>query len=74
MSLERLRLSLICICVGNHLYLFGFCFQAVALQSQDSDEGVLLQFEKGDVILIYTDKEEETVSYRVCLRLYGIAV
>ncbi|XP_026069004.1 bridging integrator 2-like [Carassius auratus] len=37
----------------------GFLYKAVALQSQDSDEGVLLQFEKGDVILIYIDEEEE---------------
>uniref|UniRef100_A0A671R6W1 Bridging integrator 2-like n=1 Tax=Sinocyclocheilus anshuiensis TaxID=1608454 RepID=A0A671R6W1_9TELE len=37
----------------------GFLYKAVALQSQDSDEGVLLQFEKGDGILIYIDEEEE---------------
>ncbi|KAI2663677.1 Bridging integrator 2 [Labeo rohita] len=38
----------------------GFLYKAVALQSQDSDEGMLLQFEKGDVILAYIDEEEET--------------
>ncbi|XP_016127519.1 bridging integrator 2-like [Sinocyclocheilus grahami] len=37
----------------------GFLYKAVALQDQDSDEGVLLLFEKGDVILAYVDEEEE---------------
>lgn len=36
-----------------------FLYKAVALQNQDSDEGVLLLFEKGDVILTYVDEEEE---------------
>ncbi|XP_052415557.1 bridging integrator 2-like [Carassius gibelio] len=37
----------------------GFLYKAVALQDQDSDEGVLLLFQKGDVILTYVDEEEE---------------
>lgn len=37
----------------------GFLYKAVALESQDSDEGLLLQFEKGDVILIYVDDDED---------------
>uniref|UniRef100_A0A8C1ZFT4 Bridging integrator 2 n=1 Tax=Cyprinus carpio TaxID=7962 RepID=A0A8C1ZFT4_CYPCA len=37
----------------------GFLYKAVALQDQDSDEGVLLLFEKGDVILTFVDEEEE---------------
>ncbi|KAG1942541.1 bridging integrator 2b [Pimephales promelas] len=37
----------------------GFLDKAVALENQDSDEGVLLLFEKGDVILIYVDEEEK---------------
>ncbi|TRY85978.1 hypothetical protein DNTS_021025 [Danionella cerebrum] len=37
----------------------GFLYKAVALKSQNSDEGVLLLFEKGDVILAFVDGEEE---------------
>ncbi|ROL50641.1 Bridging integrator 2 [Anabarilius grahami] len=37
----------------------GFLYKAVALENQDSDEGVLLLFERGDVILIYVDEEEK---------------
>ncbi|XP_051985925.1 bridging integrator 2-like [Xyrauchen texanus] len=37
----------------------GFLYKAVAMESQDSDEGVLLLFEKGDVILIYVDEEDK---------------
>lgn len=37
----------------------GFLYKAVALESQDSDEGMLLQFEKGDVILAFVDDEEK---------------
>ncbi|XP_048055158.1 bridging integrator 2b [Megalobrama amblycephala] len=37
----------------------GFLYKAVALENQDSDEGVLLLFEQGDVILIYVDEEEK---------------
>ncbi|XP_073708186.1 bridging integrator 2b [Garra rufa] len=37
----------------------GFLYKAVALQSQNSDEGMNLQFEKGDVILAFIDDEEE---------------
>ncbi|XP_051996242.1 bridging integrator 2-like [Xyrauchen texanus] len=39
----------------------GFLYKAVALESQDSDEGVLLLFEKGDVILAYVDEEDKPV-------------
>lgn len=37
----------------------GFLYKAVALKSQDSDEGVLLLFEKEDVILTFVDEEED---------------
>ncbi|XP_067314561.1 bridging integrator 2b [Pseudorasbora parva] len=37
----------------------GFLYKAVALENQDSDEGVLLLFEQGDVILIYVDEEDK---------------
>ncbi|KAK1796642.1 hypothetical protein P4O66_009664 [Electrophorus voltai] len=38
----------------------GFLYKAVALEHQESDEGVLLLFTKGDVLLIFVDNEEET--------------
>ncbi|MCI4375008.1 hypothetical protein PGIGA_G00104100 [Pangasianodon gigas] len=37
----------------------GFLYKAVALETQDSDEGILLLFTKGDVLLVFTDDEEE---------------
>ncbi|XP_056607203.1 bridging integrator 2b [Triplophysa dalaica] len=37
----------------------GFLYKAVALECQDSDEGMLLQFEKEDVILAFVDDEEK---------------
>ncbi|XP_072540505.1 bridging integrator 2b isoform X2 [Salminus brasiliensis] len=37
----------------------GFLYKAIALEDQESDEGVLLLFTKGDVLLIYVDEEEK---------------
>ncbi|TSW75989.1 Bridging integrator 2 [Bagarius yarrelli] len=37
----------------------GFIYKAVALETQDSDEGILLLFSKGDVLLVFVDDEEE---------------
>ncbi|XP_076870808.1 bridging integrator 2b isoform X2 [Brachyhypopomus gauderio] len=37
----------------------GFLYKAVALEDQESEEGVLLLFAKGDVLLIFVDNEEE---------------
>lgn len=37
----------------------GFLYKAVALENQESDEGVLLLFSKGDVLLIYVDEEDK---------------
>ncbi|XP_060776171.1 bridging integrator 2b [Neoarius graeffei] len=37
----------------------GFLYKAVALETQDSDEGILLLFSKGDVLLVFVDEEEE---------------
>ncbi|XP_066522815.1 bridging integrator 2b [Hoplias malabaricus] len=37
----------------------GFLYKAVALEDQESDEGVLLMFTKDDVLLIYTEEEEK---------------
>ncbi|KAF7711958.1 bridging integrator 2b [Silurus meridionalis] len=37
----------------------GFLYKAVALETQDSDEGMLLLFTEGDVLLIFTDEEED---------------
>ncbi|KAG7326126.1 hypothetical protein KOW79_009527 [Hemibagrus wyckioides] len=37
----------------------GFLYKATALETQDSDEGILLLFSKGDVLLVFTDDEEE---------------
>ncbi|KAI4900730.1 hypothetical protein NFI96_014375 [Prochilodus magdalenae] len=37
----------------------GFLYKATALENQESDEGILLLFTKGDVLLIYVDEEEE---------------
>ncbi|KAL7891389.1 hypothetical protein AOLI_G00008650 [Acnodon oligacanthus] len=37
----------------------GFLYKAIALETQESDEGLLLLFTKGDMLLIYVDEEEE---------------
>ncbi|KAL7832781.1 hypothetical protein SRHO_G00297990 [Serrasalmus rhombeus] len=37
----------------------GFLYKAIALETQESDEGVLLLFTKGDMLLIYVDEEEK---------------
>ncbi|KAK2858308.1 hypothetical protein Q7C36_006227 [Tachysurus vachellii] len=37
----------------------GFLYKAVALETQESDEGILLLFSKGDVLLVFADEEEE---------------
>ncbi|GAA6081107.1 bridging integrator 2b, partial [Tachysurus ichikawai] len=39
----------------------GFLYKAVALETQESDEGILLLFSKGDVLLVFADEEEEKV-------------
>lgn len=45
---------------------FVFLYQAVALKTQESDEGILLLFTEGDVLLVYAD-EEEKVCVGVCV-------
>ncbi|KAF4078770.1 hypothetical protein AMELA_G00185320 [Ameiurus melas] len=37
----------------------GFLYEAVALETQESDEGILLLFTKGDLLLVFVDEEEE---------------
>uniref|UniRef100_A0A3B4C5Z6 BAR domain-containing protein n=1 Tax=Pygocentrus nattereri TaxID=42514 RepID=A0A3B4C5Z6_PYGNA len=37
----------------------GFLYKAIALETQESDEGVLLLFTKGDILLIYVEEEEK---------------
>ncbi|MCJ8729154.1 hypothetical protein PDJAM_G00102790 [Pangasius djambal] len=37
----------------------GFLYKAVALETQDSDEGILLLFTEGDVLLVFAEDEEE---------------
>ncbi|XP_007249179.2 bridging integrator 2b isoform X1 [Astyanax mexicanus] len=37
----------------------GFLYKAIALENQESDEGVLLMFSEGDVLLIHVDEEEK---------------
>ncbi|XP_053492585.1 bridging integrator 2b [Ictalurus furcatus] len=37
----------------------GFLYKAVALETQESDEGILLLFTKGDLLLVFVEEEEE---------------
>ncbi|KAF5890172.1 bridging integrator 2-like, partial [Clarias magur] len=46
----------------------GFLYKAVALETQESDEGILLLFTKGDVLLVFVDEEEETDYWRTWLK------
>ncbi|XP_062853111.1 bridging integrator 2b [Trichomycterus rosablanca] len=39
----------------------GFLYKAVALETQDSDEGILLMFTKDDVLLVFEDDDEEKI-------------
>lgn len=41
---------------------FGSCFQARALETQESEDDLLLLFGKDDMILVFSDSEE-----KVCL-------
>ncbi|KAM9482070.1 bridging integrator 2b [Clarias gariepinus] len=38
----------------------GFLYKVVALETQESDEGILLLFTKGDILLVFVDEDEET--------------
>ncbi|KAK3575521.1 hypothetical protein QTP86_029284 [Hemibagrus guttatus] len=37
----------------------GFLYKAAALETQDSEEGILLLFSKGEVLLVFVDDEDE---------------